>query len=104
MTTTRGTSSRRARPTETITLTSGNFFFDPDDPAAAPGIAELGLDNEGGLHTLVFEDAYPGFQLEVSGGGETDAKKIDLKRGEYVFYCDIPGHRQQGMEGTLTVS
>jgi uncharacterized cupredoxin-like copper-binding protein len=39
----------------------------------------------------------------VGGDTETDAKKIDLKPGEYEFYCDILGHRQQGMEGTLTV-
>lgn len=26
-----------------------------------------------------------------------------LKAGTYAFYCSIPGHRQAGMEGTLTV-
>jgi len=89
---------------ETIDVDAGNFFFDPDDITAAPGIAEIVMIGEGGIHTFVFDDgAYPGFQLEVSGS-ETDAKKIDLESGSYTFYCDIPGHRQQGMVGTLTVS
>jgi plastocyanin len=29
---------------------------------------------------------------------------LKLKPGRYVFYCSVPGHRQAGMEGTLSVS
>ena len=66
---------------------------------------KLELDGAQGGHTLVFDNGKePGFQLEVSGAGSTDAKKIDLKPGKYTFYCDILGHRAQGMEGTLTVT
>jgi plastocyanin len=29
---------------------------------------------------------------------------VNLKAGQYVFYCSVPGHRQAGMQGTLTVA
>jgi uncharacterized cupredoxin-like copper-binding protein len=36
--------------------------------------------------------------------GGTKALTVKLKPGKYVFYCSVPGHRQGGMQGTLTVS
>jgi plastocyanin len=90
--------------TETISIDAGNFFFKPDTVTAKPGIATIKLTSEGGEHDLVFDGAYSGFQVEVSGTGSTDSQKIDLKPGKYTFYCNFPGHRAAGMQGTLTVS
>ena len=34
----------------------------------------------------------------------TRSVKLTLKPGTYTFYCSVPGHRQAGMEGTLSVT
>jgi plastocyanin len=90
--------------TETLTVDAGSFYFKPDTITAKPGIAKITLDGQGGDHTFLFDGAYPGFFLEVSGSGDSQSQKIDLKPGKYTFYCNIAGHRAQGMEGTLTVT
>lgn len=36
------------------------------------------------------------------GGSKT--LSVNLKPGTYTFFCSVPGHRQAGMVGTLTVS
>ena len=42
-------------------------------------------------------------QTPVFAGGSKSVT-LTLKPGKYTFYCTVPGHRQAGMEGTLTVS
>ena len=38
----------------------------------------------------------------VQDGGVSEVR-VNLKRGTYAFYCSVPGHREGGMEGELTV-
>jgi uncharacterized cupredoxin-like copper-binding protein len=57
-------------------------------------------------HTLRVEDAegndVDGLDLEV-GGSDTDEGSVDLAPGRYTLYCDVPGHREAGMEAELDV-
>jgi plastocyanin len=89
--------------TETLNIQAGNFYFKPKNITTKAGIANIDLTSADGTHTFVFDNSkVPGFQLEVDTGG-SDAKKVKLEPGKYVFYCNILGHRAQGMEGTITV-
>ena len=88
----------------TLDIKGGNFFFDPKNSDAPAGVDAIKLESEGGQHTLVFDGGkVPGFRLQASSG-KSDELKVDLKPGKYTIYCDIPGHREAGMEGTITAT
>jgi plastocyanin len=77
--------------------------FQAEEFPTVAGINEILYVDKGGSHTLVFEDPkFRGFKLAVSGSGD-DRGKVELEPGDYVVYCDIPGHRAAGMEGTIVV-
>ncbi len=42
--------------------------------------------------------------LPLSGEHIMWTVPADLEPGTYVFYCEIPGHRAAGMEGTITIT
>jgi uncharacterized cupredoxin-like copper-binding protein len=90
---------------DTLKVNSGNVYFKPTELDAKPGVVQIDLHNqESGVHDLVIADI-PGFQLEVSGEGDNASGKVDLKANKkYEFYCTIPGHKEAGMRGTITVS
>jgi plastocyanin len=87
---------------KTFSISATSYSFSPKRLSAPAGILEFRLKSQDINHSLVIEGV-PGFQIE-SGSGETASAKVALKAGKYTFYCDISGHRAQGMEGTLTVT
>ncbi len=55
-------------------------------------------------HNVAIEfDGAPLAQGETVSDGALGPATAELEPGDYVFYCAIPGHRESGMEGTLTV-
>jgi plastocyanin len=54
-------------------------------------------------HDIAIEGNGVNQKGEVVNEGGTSEFTADLKPGEYTFYCSVRGHRQGGMEGTLTV-
>ena len=89
-------------PVKTFQISAANFSYTPNKLTAPAGILQVDLKSTDGLHDFVIQGV-PGFQIEVTSGNSTSGK-VKLKAGKYTFYCDLPGHRQKGMEGTLTVT
>ena len=84
---------------------NGDLAYTQDSVTAEAGKTTIDFVNPQGLsHDVVIEDegGEDVGATEVIGEGETSAT-VDLKPGEYTFYCSVPGHREAGMEGTLTV-
>ena len=75
--------------------------FDPSDlevPEGEVGIQLVNLD--------AFDHDFTVDELDVKllmGPNETVDETFQATPGTYTFYCSIPGHREAGMEGTITV-
>jgi plastocyanin len=83
----------------------GALAYDADSLEADAGEVTIDFTNEASLaHDVRVEDA-DGENLggtSVFAEGEESAT-VELESGEYTFFCSVPGHREGGMEGTLTV-
>jgi plastocyanin len=93
---------------ETVELTSpetGDLVFEPESLEARVGEVAIDYTNPSEVpHNVAIEgDGEELAQSETVTGGESAAATVALEAGEYVYYCSIPGHREAGMEGTLTV-
>jgi len=92
--------------TATIMLAAdpnGDLAFDQTELTAAAGEVTIEFMNDSGIP----------HNVEVEGNGVEEVSDtitegsttltLTLEPGEYEFYCAVPGHREGGMEGTLTV-
>jgi plastocyanin len=83
---------------------NNSLTFDPDEANAPTGLARIEMNDATATeHTFVFEDQETQLQkLTVSGSQESDAcVALFPEPGDYVFFCDVPGHREAGMEGVV---
>ena len=60
------------------------------------------VNNGTAVHDVTFEELGDE-TIASANGGETAEGNATLEAGEITYYCSIPGHREAGMEGTLTV-
>ena len=91
---------------EALMLTAdpgGAISWEPGELSAPAGSVTITLVNESDTpHAVEVEGNGVEQESETITGGQTELS-VDLEAGEYTFYCPVGSHRQQGMEGTLTV-
>lgn len=90
-----------------LTVEAHDIGFDRDTYRVDAGSVAVEYRQQGSLpHSLVIEGAdgaaVDGFKLQVGDAG-ADHGMVDLPPGDYVLYCDVPGHRGAGMEAALQV-
>ena len=82
-----------------------DLTFDEAPSTLPAGDVTITLNNESGLpHDVTFEGVNGDAPVVVTNGQDTDTGSVTLQPGTFTFYCSVPGHRQAGMEGTVTVS
>jgi plastocyanin len=82
----------------------GALKFDKSTLTAKAGKATIVLDNPSALpHAVEVEGQGIEEETDTIGKGETAKVTVDLKPGEYEYYCPVDGHKAGGMTGTLTV-
>lgn len=88
-----------------IEAASSGLVFASKSATAKAGNVTVDFTNSQAIpHDVAIEDS----SGEVIGQTETiaessDSTEVELEPGTYTFFCTVPGHREAGMEGTLTV-
>jgi plastocyanin len=85
---------------------SGQLKFTKTSLTAKAGKVTIQFTNDAPLaHNLTIQQGTGGAMIGATPTftGGTRAVTVTLKPGTYTFFCSVPGHRQGGMQGTLTV-
>jgi plastocyanin len=78
--------------------------FNTTELSAKAGKVRIDFKNPSAIpHNVVIEEngkELAGFEPIAEG---EESETAELQPGTYTFFCSVPGHREAGMEGTLTV-
>jgi plastocyanin len=84
----------------------GSLVYQPNGVQAKPGNVTINYDNPSPVpHSIAVATANGNVLGEVQpfASGKQSVDLTNLAPGKYVFYCTVPGHREAGMQGDLTV-
>jgi uncharacterized cupredoxin-like copper-binding protein len=82
----------------------GALRFDKTRAAVLAGRVSVELTNDSTVaHNVTIAQGSKTLGATKTIAKSTDTLELQLTPGDYVFFCSVPGHRQSGMQGTLTV-
>ena len=92
---------------ETLKVSSpadGSLVFEPSKLTAKAGSVTIDYDNPSPVdHSIAIEGGGETLDESEIAADTTLTASADLQPGRFVYYCTVPGHREAGMVGTLTV-
>jgi len=101
-----GSAPPSASAATTVSTTEADFSIALSQKAFTPGTYVFQVRNAGKYpHNLVI--AGPGVNSaasETMKPGGSAAVTVTMKAGSYELWCSIPGHKDQGMDVTITVA
>ena len=90
--------------TLSIPVAAAGLAYQFADATATAGQVKIESKNDQPIaHDIAVEGNGVNAKGPVVQSGGTSQFSTDLKPGTYTFYCSVPGHREGGMEGKLTV-
>lgn len=103
------TPAAAGKASQTLTIAanpSGQLRFTKSALTATAGKVTVQFTNDSPLqHNFTVQQGTSGPVLGATPtfSGGTKTLTLTLKAGTYTYFCSVPGHRQAGMQGTLTV-
>jgi uncharacterized cupredoxin-like copper-binding protein len=83
---------------------NGQLLYDASAATGTAGSLTIVSVNKAAVpHNIALQGAGVNALGAIVQGGGTSKITVTVKAGKYTFYCSVPGHRQAGMVGTLTV-
>jgi plastocyanin len=96
-----------AGPATTLKLTADKsaLKFDKTTLTAPAGKVTIVMTNPSSLsHNIAIDGNGLDTTGPIAGHDGKSTVSANLKAGTYTFFCSVDGHRQAGMQGTLTVT
>ena len=100
----KGTAKAKGGKLEIPADPNGALAYTFADAEAPPGQLEIDSPNESSVdHNIALEGGGVNEVGPVVKNGGVSTINVQVQSGEYAFVCTVTGHREAGMEGTLTV-
>lgn len=87
----------------TLEVDASDFHFQTKNFDVPAGINTIKYVAVEGSHTLAFQEAQFSYIILAAPAGKNVVKATFVEGQKYTIFCTIPGHRQSGMEATITV-
>ena len=90
---------------EVVEVSLSEFALTPASFSLEPGSYTFHVVNDGSVvHALEVEGPLGEVETADLAPGESADLEVDLSEpGDYEMYCPVDGHKDEGMEGTITV-